>query len=86
MSNKELENTIKEYNEQKNEQVKRDTLKNFNKKIDDRESVWIRSDEIKYGFENEYCTDSLKKERSDQMKIQKEHANKLKGKNLKVLR
>ena len=66
MSNKELENTIKEYNEQKNEQVKRDTLKNFNKKIDDRESVWIRSDEIKYGFENEYCTDSLKKERSDQ--------------------
>ena len=44
MSNKELENTIKEYNEQKNEQVKRDTLKNFNKKIDDRESVWIRSD------------------------------------------
>lgn len=66
MSNKELENTIKEYNEQKNEQVKRDTLKNFHKKIDDRESVWERSDEIKYGFENEYCTDSLKKERSEQ--------------------
>lgn len=66
MSNKELENTIKEYNEQKNEQVKRDTLKNFHKKIDDRESVWKRSDEIKYGFENEYCTDSLKKERSEQ--------------------
>lgn len=66
MSNKELENTIKEYNDQKNEQVKRDTLKNFHKKIDDRESVWERSDEIKYGFENEYCTDSLKKERSEQ--------------------
>ena len=31
MSNKELENTIKEYNEQKNEQVKRDTQKTFNK-------------------------------------------------------
>lgn len=66
MSNEEFENTIKEYNEQKNEQVKRDTLKNFHKKIDDRESVWERSDEIKYGFENEYCTDNLKKERSDQ--------------------
>lgn len=66
MSNKEFENTIKEYNEQKNEQVKRDTLNNFHKKIDDRESVWERSDEIKYGFENEYCTDNLKKERSEQ--------------------
>ena len=66
MSNEGFENIIKEYNEQKNEQVKRDTLKNFHKKIDDRESVWERSDEIKYGFENEYCTDSLKKERSEQ--------------------
>ena len=66
MSNKELENTIKEYNEQKNEQVKRDTLKNFHKKIDDIESVWKRSDEIKYGFENVYGTDSFKKEVSDQ--------------------
>ena len=66
MSNKELENTIKEYNEQKNEQLKRDTRKNFNKKIDDKELVWNRSDEIKYGFENVYGTDSYKKEVSDQ--------------------
>lgn len=66
MSNEEFENIIKGYTEQKNEQVKRDTLNNFQKKIDDRESVWERSDEIKYGFENEYCTDSLKKERSEQ--------------------
>ncbi len=66
MSNEEFEKTIKEYNEQKNEQLKRDTLNNFHKKNDDRESVWERSDEIKYGFENEYCTDNLKKERSDQ--------------------
>ena len=66
MSNEEFEKTIKEYNEQKNEQLKRDTLNNFHKKNDDRESVWKRSDEIKYGFENEYCTDSLKKERSEQ--------------------
>ena len=66
MSNEEFENIIKEYNEQKNEQVKRDILNNFHKKNDDRESVWKRSDEIKYGFENEYCTDSLKKERSEQ--------------------
>ena len=69
MSNEEFENAIKEYNEQKNEQVKRDTLKNFHKKIDDRKSVWIRSDEIKYGFENEYCTDNLKKE------VSKQHRN-----------
>lgn len=66
MSNEEFEKTIKEYNEQKNEQLERDTLNNFHKKNDDRESVWKRSDEIKYGFENEYCTDSLKKERSEQ--------------------
>lgn len=66
MSNEEFEKTIKEYNEQKNEQLKSDTLNKFHKKNDDRESVWKRSDEIKYGFENEYCTDSLKKERSEQ--------------------
>ena len=66
MSNEEFEKTIKEYNEQKNEQLERDTLNNFHKKNNDRESVWKRSDEIKYGFENEYCTDSLKKERSEQ--------------------
>ena len=66
MSNEEFEKTIKEYNEQKNEQLERDTLNNFHKKNNDRESVWKRSDEIKYGFENEYCTDNLKKERSDQ--------------------
>ena len=66
MSNEEFEKTIKEYNEQKNEQLKSDTLNKFHKKNDDRESVWKRSDEIKYGLENEYCTDSLKKERSEQ--------------------
>lgn len=66
MSNEEFEKTIKEYNEQKNEQLKSDTLNKFHKKNADRESVWERSDEIKYGFENEYCTDNLKKERSDQ--------------------
>ena len=48
MSNEEFEKTIKEYNEQKNEQLERDTLNNFHKKNDDRESVWKRSDEIKY--------------------------------------
>lgn len=66
MSNEEFENIIKGYTEQKNEQVKRETLKNFQKKIDDKESVWERSDELKYEFENVYGTDSLKKERSEQ--------------------
>lgn len=33
MSNEEFEKTIKEYNEQKNEQLKRDTLNNFHKKM-----------------------------------------------------
>lgn len=66
MSNEEFENIIKGYTEQKNEQVKRETLKNFQKKIDDKESVWERSDELKYEFENVYGTDSFKKEVSNQ--------------------
>ena len=33
MSNEEFEKTIKEYNEQKNEQLKSDTLNKFHKKI-----------------------------------------------------
>ena len=66
MSNEEFENIIKGYTEQKNEQVKRETLKNFQKKIDDKESVWKRSDELKYEFENVYGTDSFKKEVSNQ--------------------
>ena len=66
MSNEEFENEKEEYFRHKAELEEKNVLNNFHKKNADRESVWERSDEIKYGFENEYCTDNLKKERSDQ--------------------
>lgn len=66
MSNEEFENEKEEYFRHKSELEEKNVLNNFHKKNADRESVWERSDEIKYGFENEYCTDNLKKERSDQ--------------------
>ena len=66
MSNEEFEQQREKYLEHKDKLKDEKTLNEFNKRIDDRESVWKRSDEIKYGFENEYCTDSLKKERSEQ--------------------
>lgn len=72
MSNKELEKAIKEYTEQKNEEAEEEALKKLHKKFDDKELVWKRSDEIKYGFENsfekegcnydEYETDELRAE------------------------
>ncbi len=66
MSNEKFENEKEEYFRHKAELEEKNVLNNFHKKNADRESVWERSDEIKYGFENEYCTDNLKKERSDQ--------------------
>lgn len=69
MSNEEFENEKEEYFRHKAELEEKNVLNNFHKKNADRESVWERSDEIKYGFKNEYCTDNLKKE------VSKQHRN-----------
>ena len=58
MSNEKFENEKEEYFRHKAELEEKNVLNNFHKKNADRESVWERSDEIKYGFENEYCTDN----------------------------